>query len=86
MVITPLPRVIADNWAQLENAYSPMVATLLGMLISRRPVQLLNAPLPMLDTLLPRVTADNWAQLTNTLLPMLVTLLGMLIADRLMQL
>ena len=59
---------------QPEKAYSPMVVTLLGIVILVRPLQPLNALSPMLVTLLGIVMLVSPVQLANAPFSMLVTL------------
>jgi hypothetical protein len=63
---------------QLLNALSPILVTLLGIIMLARLVQLLNAPIPMLVTLLGIVMLVRLVQPLNALIPMLVTPLGIL--------
>jgi hypothetical protein len=62
---------------QLENALSPILITLLGMVILVRLEQLSNAESPILVIPVARRTLVKLVQFWNTLCPRLVTLLGM---------
>jgi hypothetical protein len=68
-----------------ENAYSPMLATFLGIVMLVRLLQSLNALAPMLVIPLGIVTAANLSQELNAEFPMLVTLFGIEIPVRLSQ-
>ena len=67
---------------QPENASSPILVTLFGMVIELRPAHPEKAELPILVTLLPMVTEVRPVQLPNASSPILVTLLGMVTVVR----
>lgn len=64
------------NIEQPENAYSPMLVTLLGIVMEVKPEQPEKAEPPILLTLLGIVTEVRPEQRENADCPMLVTLLG----------
>ena len=69
-----------------ENASSPILVTLFGMVTEVRLEQPLNASSPILVTLFGMVIEVRLAQLLNALIPILVTLFGMVMEVRLAQL
>ena len=66
-----------DEFVSIENALTPMLVTLLGMIMLVRLLQKANVCSPMLVTLLPMLTLVRLVQLENELSPVLVTLLPM---------
>ena len=73
IVDTPVP-MITDFKDAPENAESPMLVTLLGIVTDVRPLQPENAPPPMLVTLLGIVIDVRPLQPLNASYAMLVTL------------
>ena len=73
----PLSTTMVAICGQLENAKSPMLVTLLGIVTEVKPVHPENAAPPMLVTLLGILTEVKPLQLANACTPMLVTLLRM---------
>ena len=67
MLVTPLPIVAEARLKQLLNARSPMLVTLLGIVMDVK-LQLLNARSPMLVTLLGIVMEVRPVQYSNTLI------------------
>src|SRR6266436_4558678 len=74
--------VIPKRLVQEENATSPMLVTLLGMVTLVRPVPE-NATAPMFVTLLGIFTLVRLGQSKNVSSPMLVTLVGIVTLVRL---
>ena len=70
------PRYTVESLEQDENAESPMLVTLLGIVTLVNELQPENANGPMLVTLLGIVTHVNELQIQNAACTMLVTLLG----------
>jgi hypothetical protein len=66
ILVRPLLMVIPTKKVAPSNTLSPMVITLLGMVILPRDGQLENAQLPILVRVFCKVTLDNVIQLLNT--------------------
>ena len=73
----PFSTIIEVKPEQPQNALSPMLVTLLGMVTEVREEQEQKAETPMLVTLFGMVTEVRDEQLKKASSPMLVTLLGM---------
>ena len=75
-MLETLPGIVTLVMLVLENAASPMLVTLFGIVMLLIPEQPLNAPPPMLVTLLGIVMFSRFVQSINVVTPMLVTPFG----------